>query len=65
MENVEICEEDHVDEKLVGDEIKMFRTIAARMNFLAQDCQDLRFPAEEICKEMSGPTQRFGRRSRS
>ena len=33
--NVEMGEEDQVDEKFVGDEITMFKAIAARMNFLA------------------------------
>ena len=55
--NVEIGDEDDVDENLVGGEVTMFRAIAARMNFLAQDCPDLQFPAKEICRVMSCPTE--------
>ena len=56
--NVEICEEDQAKEKLIDHEITMFRVIAAKMNFLAQDCSDLQLPAKEICREISGSTQR-------
>jgi hypothetical protein len=51
-------EEDENDEKLVGGEVTSFRAVAARINFLAQDCPDLQFPAKEVCREMSSPTLR-------
>ena len=52
------------DENSTGEEITLFRAIAARINFLAQDCLDLQFPAKEVCREMSGPTRRFWGKSK-
>jgi hypothetical protein len=51
-------EEGENDEKLVSGEVTSFRAVAARINFLAQDCPDLQFPAKEVCREMSSPTLR-------
>ena len=51
-EEVGDCEE--MEEK-EGTE---FRGIAARMNFLGQDCPDLQFPVKECSKQMARPTKR-------
>ena len=53
---IEKSEEDEEDEELQGDEATSFRALAARLNYLAQDCADIQFPAKEICREMSRPT---------
>ena len=46
-----------VDEvELSESEATKFRGLAARVNFLAQDCPDLQFPAKEVCRDMSFPT---------
>jgi hypothetical protein len=39
--NVDTPGEDNDDNELVGEEVREFRAIAARMNFLVQDCLDL------------------------
>jgi hypothetical protein len=44
------------EELLEGPEITEFRAMAARLNFMAQDCPDVQFAAKEICREMAGPT---------
>ena len=46
-----------VDEvELSESEATKFRGLAARVNFLAQDCPDLQFPAKEVCCHTSFPT---------
>ena len=35
----------------------MFRAIAARANFMAQDRSDVAFAVKELCRRMSKPTQ--------
>jgi hypothetical protein len=44
------------EEELPGEEATSFRALAARVNYLAQDCPDIQFPAKEVCREMSKPT---------
>lgn len=48
--------EEEEDKALQGDSVKLFRSIAARCNYLSQDKPELRFPVQEICKEMASPT---------
>ena len=46
-----------VDEvELSESEATKFRGLAARVNFLAQDCLDFQFPAKEVCCHTSFPT---------
>ena len=40
----------------------MFRALAARANYLAQDRYDIQFAAKEACREMASPTRRAWRR---
>lgn len=40
------------DEELRGAEVKMFRAIAARANYLAMDRPDLQFATKEVCRSM-------------
>ena len=42
--------------KLVGKEITKYRSIVARLNYLAQDRPDIQFAVRECAKEMSSPT---------
>ena len=37
-------------------EAKEFRCLAARLNYLSQDCPDLQFAAKEVARHMSRPT---------
>ena len=46
------------------EEIKKFRGVAARMNYLAQDRPDIAFAAKEVCREMAKPTTGSWRRAR-
>jgi len=45
------------DTKLAGGKKKMFRSVAARANYLAQDRADIRFATKELCRHMSKPTE--------
>ena len=47
--------EDDTNEELDIEEGKVFRGLAARLNFMAQDNLFLQFPAKEICKNMAKP----------
>ena len=42
--------------RIPADEHSVFRALAARSNYLAQDRIDLQFAAKEICRFMSSPT---------
>jgi hypothetical protein len=44
------------DELLSRDSRTIFRALAARANYLAQDRIDLQFAAKEVCRFMSSPT---------
>ena len=51
------------DKPLEGDEVvletkdaKVFRSVVARANYLAQDRPDIRFACKELCREMSAPS---------
>ena len=45
------------DKPLTIEDHTMFRALAARANYLAQDRIDLQFSAKEICRFMSSPTE--------
>ena len=50
-------EEPPEDEKeLEPAEASEFRAVAARMNYMAQDCPDIQFATKEVCRGMSKPT---------
>ena len=47
-------EEPPEDEKeLEPAEASEFRAVAARMNYMAQDCPDIQFATKEVCREMA------------
>ncbi len=48
-------QDDDTNEELDTEEGKVFRGLAARLNYMAQDNMFLQFPAKEICKNMSKP----------
>ena len=43
-------------EELGREEAKSFRGLAARLNYLGQDCPDLQFAIKQCAKEMASPT---------
>ena len=43
-------------EELAGDDVRLYRGLAARCNYLSLDRPDLQFAAKEACREMSKPT---------
>ena len=43
-------------EEFSRQEIKEFRGIAARLNFLSQDSPDLQFVIKQCCRDMANPT---------
>ena len=45
------------DEPLGRQEAKIFRGLAARINFLSLDCPDLQFPNKQNSREMVIPTR--------
>jgi hypothetical protein len=51
-------EEAEEDQELRGDEVRTFRSVAARGNYLGQDRMDLQFAAKEVCRKMSKPTKK-------
>ena len=45
------------EEQILGkDEMKAFRMLAARLNYVAQDDPTIQFAAKELCRKMSSPT---------
>jgi hypothetical protein len=50
-------EQDDPNDNLDKEEGKVFRGLAARLNYMAQDNMFVQFPAKEICKNMSNPTR--------
>ena len=41
---------------LEGEQVRLFRSVAARCNYLSQDRPDTMFAVNEICGEMACPT---------
>jgi hypothetical protein len=50
-------EEAWESEELDKEEAKVFRGLAARLNFLSLDCPDLQFPTKGCAREMAKPTR--------
>ena len=50
-------DEDGEDDQVDGKDATAYRAVAARVNFLSQDCPDLQFPAKEVCRDMATPTR--------
>ena len=50
-------EEEWEKEHLQKEEATAFRGLAARLNFLAQDCPDLQFAIKQCSREMATPTR--------
>jgi hypothetical protein len=53
----EFQQDGNPNEELDQEEGKVFRGLAARLNYMAQDNMLIQFPAKEICKNMSRPTR--------
>ena len=58
------CDGDKDDKEEVGDEEELgkegaavYRGIAARLDFVSQDCPDLQFPIKPCSREMAKPTR--------
>ena len=51
-------EDEDQDEELGQVEARQFRSVAARLNFVAQDRADIQFCTKEGCREMARPTRR-------
>jgi len=49
---------EEADEPLGGEETSMFRSGAARANYLAMDRPDLAFATKELCRRMASPGRR-------
>ena len=43
------------EEELNASDAKLFRSVVARANYLAQDRPDIRFACKELCRGMSRP----------
>jgi len=52
----EVTEEEEPGEPLEGEELRNFRGLAARANYLAADRVDIQYAAKEICRDMARPT---------
>ena len=50
-------EEEEDAEPLAASEVRKFRGLAARLNYLAADRPDLAYSAKEVCRGMSTPTR--------
>lgn len=46
------------EEDLVGDDLKLYRATAARLNYQAMDRPDCQYSVKEACREMAAPTRR-------
>ena len=61
QDDAEAGEDEELSDK---GEIKKFRGVAARANYLAQDRPDIAFAAKEVCREMAKPTAGSWRRAK-
>ena len=57
-------EHECMEEELGPDERRLYRSVVARGNYLAQDRPDIRFSVKELCRGMARPTQRDWRKLR-
>ena len=44
-------------EPLGKTEATAYRGLAARLNYMSQDCPDLQFPIKEVSRDMASPTK--------
>ena len=49
-------EEPEEGEGLGADEMRQFRSVAARMNFVSQDRPETMYSCKEVCRDMANPT---------
>ena len=45
------------EEELIREEVRVFRGLAARLNFISLDCPNLQFPVKQCSKEMARPVR--------
>ena len=55
-------EEEEDEDDMEREEAKTFRGLVARMNYVAQDSPDLRYPAKEVSRDMARPKRGAWRR---
>ena len=55
-------EEEEESDEVSKEEATEYRSLVARLNYLSHDCPDLQFPAKELCKHMSKPTEQSWKR---
>ena len=48
-----------MDQPMDKEQAKEFRGLAARLNYMSQDCPDLQFPITQASREMANPTLGF------
>ena len=53
-----VSEQEADDEKLPAREIKLYRALVARANYLIQDRSGIQFSVKELARDMSSPTQK-------
>ena len=51
-------DEEEEEEDLSKEEVRNYRMLAARLNYMAQDHMWLQFPAKEVCRKMARPRRR-------
>ena len=49
-------EEPWMDQPMDKEQAKEFRGLAARLNYMSQDCPDLQFPIKQASREMANPS---------
>ena len=52
-----VLQEEGDEEDLGGEGARSYRAIAARLNYMAQDCPDVMFGTKEGCRGMAKPTR--------
>ena len=57
-------DEEFGGEALPRDKARVYRAVAARLNFVAMDRADMQFATKEACRDMSGPNWNAWRRLR-
>ena len=45
------------EDDLGKEEATSYRGLAARLQFMSQDCSDLQFPIKEVSRDMASPTE--------
>ena len=55
-------EQEGDETQLAGDDLRRYRSVVARANFISQDRPDIRYTVKELCRSMSKPTMGSFRR---